>query len=298
MSFSVRAEEAKQLVVPYAPGGVVDSFGRIVQKYMIEDLGIDTVLLNNPGADARRGVKSVASKPADGNTWIVESTGPFLFNKVIYKDPGYHHENFDLVLPMAVSPSVIVVSNQSGINTLPEFIRYAKTKPMNCGVSNSGAIFLTTYLVSALNLSNIEIINYKGASEVSTALISGTIECSIDTLQSQMPYHKNNSLKIIAISSQHKHSNLPDAVLFSTVIPKFVFNSWYGVGVLKSTPVRAKARILQAMRTINQNANYQNAIRTIGLDTSDPALDVNEFISTEYNRFNAIRQAAGIAKLN
>ena len=84
LSLTATAEEAKELVSPYAPGGVVSSFGRIVQRYMIEDLNINTVLINKPGADARIGIKYVASKPADGNTWIVASTGPFLFNQIVY----------------------------------------------------------------------------------------------------------------------------------------------------------------------------------------------------------------------
>lgn len=291
------ANDTKELVSPYAPGGVVSTFGRIVQRHMVEDLNLNVALVNKPGADARIGVKYVASRPADGNTWIVAATGPFLFNQVVYTDPGYRPTDFDLVVPMAQSPSVIAVSNQSGITTLKDFIVRARTKPTNCGVSNSGALFLTKYLISYLKLTNVEIINFKGASEVSTALMNGTIDCSVDTLQSQLTYHRDNRLKIIAISSLSKNDALPNVALFSDVIPKFSFYSWYGVGVNKNTPLRDKALILNAMRNINSNENYRNSIKSLGLELGTPAEDSQAFIQREYQRFDAIRKQAGIEKI-
>ena len=291
------ATDTKELVSPYAPGGVVSSFGQVVQKYIVEDLKINMVLVNKPGADARIGVKYVAGQPADGNTWIVAATGPFLFNQVVYNDPGYQVADFDLVVPMAQSPSIIAVSNQSGIATLNEFIQQARTKPLNCGVSNSGAVFLSNILIRELKLTQIQLINFKGASEVSTALMNGTIDCSVDTLQSQLRYHNDQRLKIIAISSQTHNTDVPQAKLFSSVIPKFSFYSWYGIGVLKSTPLKDKALILQAMRNINQNKNYRQSIHSIGLEIGDPAIDPQQFIQTEYQRFDAIRKALNIDKI-
>ena len=298
ISFSVNAAEVKELVSPYAPGGVVSTFGRIVQKYLIEEMKVDTVLVNKPGADARIGVKYVANQPANGNHWIVASTGPFLFNQVVYNDPGYRVTDFDLVLPMAQSPSVIAVSNQSGITTLNEFIKQAKTRPLNCGVSNSGALFLTKFLINKLNLTKVEIISYKGASEVSTALIGGTLDCSVDTLQSQLKYHQDKRLKIVAVSSNSPNTAIENVALFSTVIPKFSFYSWYGVGVLKATPVKEKALILAALKDINRNEKYRQSIDAIGLELGDSTVDSQEFIKTEYAKFEKIRQQANIPKID
>lgn len=292
------AGDVKELVSPYAPGGVVSSFGRIVQQHISDELKIDMVMSNRPGADARIGVKYVANQPANGNTWIVAATGPFLFNQVVYADPGYRVTDFDLVVPMAQSPSIIAVSNQSGITTVDEFVRRARVQPMNCGVSNSGALFLTKYLVKQLKLTQVEIVNFKGASEVSTALMGGVIDCSVDTLQSQLRYHNDNKLKIIAVSSRTPNHNLPHVSLFSSVIPKFSFYSWYGIGVLKSTPLRDKALILQTARNLNQNESYRKSIHAIGLELGDPSANSQEFIQKEYQRFDAIRESAGIAKLN
>ena len=292
------AGEVKELVSPYAPGGVVSSFGRIVQKYLVEEARIDTVLVNKPGADARIGVKYVAGQP-DGNRWIVAATGPFLFNQVVYNDPGYKASDFELLVPMAQSPSIIAVSNQSGISTLSEFIARAKTKPMNCGVSNSGALFLTKFLVTQLELSRVEIVSYKGASEVSAALIGGQIECSVDTLQSQLRYHSDNKLKIIAISSVSKNSEVPNAELFSSVIPKFSFYSWYGIGVPKNSPDKETKPVFDALSKINQNPGYQQAIKSIGLELGNPyAKDPQTFIKEQYQRFETIRQKSNIPKVD
>jgi len=298
LSLAASANDVKEIVSPYAPGGVVSTFARVIQKHLVEELNVNAVVVNKPGADARIGVKYVASKPADGNTWIMAATGPFLFNQVVYKDPGYNVEDFDLVVPMAQSPSVIVVSNQSGITNLKEFVTWARTKPMNCGTSNSGANFLTRYLVNKLELKQVQIVPFKGASEVSTALLSGTIECSVDTLQSQLQLHADNKLKIIAVSSVKQNEEIPTVPLFSEAIPGFSFYSWYGVGVLKSTPSEAKQPILTALRKINSNENYRKNVRSLGLELGNPAQDPHAFIRKEYQRFDAIREQSQINKID
>lgn len=295
---SVSAATVDELVVPYSPGGVVGTFAQIVQKYLTEDLNTGTVIVNKPGADGKIGVRYVLDSSPTRNTWIMASTGPFLFNHLMYKDPGYSQHEFDLVLPMAVSPSIIAVSNQSGISNLKEFITYARTKPMNCGTSNAGALFLTKYLVSKLNLTNVQIINYKGAGEVSQALMSGSIECSVDTIQSQIVYHNSKKLKIIAIATQTKQAEVPNANLFSEVIPGFTFNSWYGIGIPKSHNTANKAEILEALRKLTQTEKYKSTIRELGLEPFTPPKDSNQFIETQYRKYEAMRLAASIAKLD
>lgn len=292
------ANDVKEIVSPYAPGGVVSTFARVLQKYLVEEMNVNAVVVNKPGADARIGVRYVASKPADGNTWIMAATGPFLFNQVVYKDLGYNVEDFDLVVPMAQSPSVIVVSNQSGITNLKDFIIWARNKPMNCGTSNSGANFLTRYLVSKLDLKQVQIVPFKGASEVSTALLSGSIECSVDTLQSQLQLHNDNKLKIIAVSSVKTNEQLPTVTLFNEVIPGFSFYSWYGIGVLKNTATEAKQPILTALRKINTNENYRKTVRSLGLELGNPVQDPQAFIRKEYQRFDAIREQFQINKID
>jgi tripartite-type tricarboxylate transporter receptor subunit TctC len=294
---SVQANDVKELVSPYAPGGVVSSFARVVQKHLQEDSKISTIVVNKPGADARVGVRYVLDRPADGNTWLMAATGPFLFNHVVYQDPGYQAKDFDMVLPMTQSPSVLVVSNQSGITSFQDFIKQARTKPINCGVSNSGALFLTKYVVSQLRLTQVEIVNFKGASEVSTALMSGTIECSFDTIQSQLQFHNSGRLKILAVSSDTINPAVPSATLFSKVIPGFSFYSWYGVAVRKDTPLRDKALMLNALRALNDNESYRNSVQSLGLELGRPVQDPEQWIQRQYQRWEAVRQQAGIEKL-
>lgn len=294
---SVQASEVKELVSPYAPGGVVSSFARVIQKHLQEDSKISTVVVNKPGADARIGVRYALERPADGNTWLMAATGPFLFNHVIYQDPGYQIKDFDMVLPMTQSPSVLAVSNQSGITSFQDFIKQARTKPINCGVSNSGALFLTKYVVSQLRLTGVEIVSYKGASEVSAALMSGSIECSFDTIQSQLQFHNSGKLKIVAVSSDAQNSAVPTATLFSKVLPGFTFYSWYGVAVRKDTPLRDKALMLNALRALNDNESYRNSVQAMGLELGKPVQDPEQWIQRQYQRWEAVRQQAGIQKL-
>jgi len=298
ISVNINAAEIKEIVSPFPPGGATSVFTRIVQQHLMDDLGSSYILIHKPGADGIIGTRYVANKHADSNTLITAGAGPFMTNLVMYNDLKYNYLDFDFVLPMASSPYVLVVSNKTKIQNLEEFIKAAQNGKLNCGTSFSGAAFLTKYLIKELKLNNLEIIPFKGSMEVITNLMGGNIDCSFDTMQAIIDFHKEGKVRIIAVASKEKHPKLPGVQLLKEVLPNGVFSTWYGMAMLKKSPDSEKGKLFSFFQNLQQNSRYREQLTALNLEIHVPEKDAQKFIETEYNRYEAIRRQLKIDKID
>ena len=283
-----------ELLVTYPPGGAVDVFARNFQKYL-SGAGIQSVVVNKPGADGKVGVGYILNKSIDSNTVMIAATGPILFNKVLYSNNGYDYTQFDMTVPMARTPLVIAVSNQSGISTLQEFLERARTQKLNCGTSNSGSGFAGRYIVKQLKMTSTEVISFKGASDVTANLIGGNIDCAIDPLSTLANAHRDNKIKIIAIAGHTKNQEFPQLPLVKQVIDDFEFYYWFGLATVKGHQVDPRVHTLaqQAFK----DSDLIKSLRLLEYEIIKPAPDSIKFLDLEFNRFEIMRRHLGLEKV-
>ena len=117
-----------QVVVPYAPGGVVDVVSRIVVDRMAQTLGKPVVVLNRPGGNANIGPSIVAQAEPDGYTLLASSSSTVI-NPLTEKNPGFGLDSFIPIARIAQSPNVLVVPAALELGTLADFVTLAKAKP-------------------------------------------------------------------------------------------------------------------------------------------------------------------------
>lgn len=293
--FSIaHATQPVELVVPYPPGGAVDTFARNFQKYLINS-NVPSVIVNKPGADGKIGVAYILNKPLDSNTFMIAATGPVLFNKVLYSNNGYDYSQFDMVVPLARTPLVVAVSNQSGITSWNEFLEQSKKRKLNCGVSNSGSAFAGRFIVKHLGLSQTEIIPFKGASDVTANLIGGSIDCAIDPLSTLANSHRDNKIKIIAIASQGKHQEFSQLPIIKQTIEDFDFYYWFGISAVKGHQV--DTRVFSLSQTAFKDNNLISSLKLLEYEIIKPPADSQKFLDFQYNRFEDMRRRLGLEKV-
>src|SRR5262249_32622626 len=126
-----------KLIVPYPPGGPIDTMGRLVAHDLSAGLGPQVVIENRPGAGSTIGTKSVATADPDGYTLLFGSSGSLAVAPALYGnfdvDP---RKAFAPIATVALLPHVFVVAPAVPANTVAEFIAYAKANP---GKLNYGA---------------------------------------------------------------------------------------------------------------------------------------------------------------
>jgi tripartite-type tricarboxylate transporter receptor subunit TctC len=284
------------ITVPHPPGGAPDVWTRIVAKNLTQELGNEYVVVNKPAADGRVAIDYVASQPADGKNLITVSTGPFLFNKVLFSRLNHDYTDFDIVAPMIRVPLALSVGNHLGVSTLNEFIALAKKKPLNCAGSSASAVFVGKQFFYKVNAGQVQFVPFKGSADMNVQLAAGNIDCAFDTTVTALPLHQGGRFKIIASSAESKLLEVPTAAALSSVVPGLTFYNWYGLGIRTNTPDSEK--IFTVLKKLNHNPKYQIEMHRRGLEIVDPSAHGSQWIHNEYQKYESMRLQLKINKLD
>jgi tripartite-type tricarboxylate transporter receptor subunit TctC len=286
--------QSLDLVVPFAPGGGADVFGRAVQKYYKKITNEDMIVSNRPGAGGVVGAQHVL-KQTDGKTLLVGNAGSLVFNKILFNNQSYDYNDFEMVGPYAVTPSVLTVSDTS-ITKPAQFVELAKRKPITCGASSPSGVIAGRALLKQLQINNAEIIIYRGSSEIVTALLGRHIDCSIDTFSSHMPIWKDKKINIIAVGSESAHPDLPGVPMFQDIVPGLVFNLWFGIAIPKTVDSGMRRTVLSKFTNLHRDPEFRQTMNAQGLEAVVGNKNPNQWLDQQYQKFEQLRIEAGVNK--
>ena len=229
-----------RMLVPYAAGGALDVFARLIGQRISETLGQQFVVENRPGAGGISATEAVAKAAADGYTLLVAdipqlAINPFLFLKLPY-DPV---RDFAPVSLIATIPNFLVVQPSLRVNSLAEFIALAKAKPGqfnygSAGIGSLGHIAMES-IKAPLGLDIVHV-PYKGSSQSVPAFLAGDLTMLITTLAAVAPYIKAGKGKPLAVTSLGRSLQAPDVPTVSEVLPGYSFAGEIGVLAPAGTP--------------------------------------------------------------
>jgi tripartite-type tricarboxylate transporter receptor subunit TctC len=287
-----------RMIVPYPPGGPIDTMGRMVANDLSNRLGQQVIVDNRAGAGSTLGTKAAAAAEHDGYTLLFGSSGSLAVAPALYQsldvDPL---KAFVPVAKVALLPHVFVVSNALPVKTVKEFVDYAKAHP---GQLNYGAglgtppHLLSTLLVTKAGIDAVYV-PYKGAAPSLTDLLANRTQFTIDALISLNPLIKDNKVRALAIARSERWPELPDLpTLVESGFPDFTIDAWTGVAVPAGTPKEIVATLNRAI-----NAGLQSPESKAGLAkfnaiaaTGSPQ-DFAAFLASELPRWAALVKLAG-----
>lgn len=283
--------------VPHPAGGAPDVWARLVEQGLGERIKRPVIVVNKPAGDGRVALEQAATSTGN-NEIALASTGPFLFNRVVYQKLNYSFDNFDVIGPLARVPLVFSVSNRSGLKNFNDVVKLSQQRPVNCAASSASSLFLGKYVFNHLKIENVTWIPFKGSPDMSTQLAAGNIDCAFDTLLFHLPLHTAGKIQIVAVSSVSKHSAVPDAVLMSSAVPNLSFYNWYGIAIPKTWSTEERDKIFTAVRQTVSTPEFKESVRSRNLEPVDPPVDSNTWVQQEYQRWETIRQKLKIDKID
>jgi tripartite-type tricarboxylate transporter receptor subunit TctC len=128
------------MIIPFAAGGPQDTIGRVVAQRMSEILGQQVVIENVGGAGGTTGSVRVKNAAPDGYTFVWASVGTHAQSQTLYKRPPYNAaEDFTAVAFVGETPIALTVRKDLPVNTLQEFIAYAKANEGKMSFGSAGA---------------------------------------------------------------------------------------------------------------------------------------------------------------
>ncbi len=116
--------------MPFSPGGVTDTSGRIVAEGLSKELGQQVVVDNRPGASGNIGAAAMAGAPADGYTLVLALDGTLVINPFLHENTGFNAlKDFAPVAKVGDSTILIVANPSVGVKTRQEVVDLSKTTP-------------------------------------------------------------------------------------------------------------------------------------------------------------------------
>ncbi|MDR7149667.1 tripartite-type tricarboxylate transporter receptor subunit TctC [Hydrogenophaga palleronii] len=293
-----------RIVVPFAPGGTTDILARVLAPELSKAFGQQFIVDNRGGAGGNIGADHVAKADADGHTLLMGTVGTHGINKALYSKLPYDpQKDFSPITLVAGVPNVMVMNaaraKELGINTVPDFIRYAKANPGKLNMASSGngtSIHLAGELFKAQTGVFMTHIPYRGSGPAVRDLIGGTMDMMYDNLPSAMPHIQAGSLKAFAVTSATRSQALPDipTVAEAANLPGFEASSWFGMLAPAGTPPdivsRLQTEIAKALKLPEINT------RLAGLGAIPSGNTPQEFarlIDSEIAKWAPVVKAAG-----
>ena len=230
-----------RIIVPYAPGGIVDTSARVVGQKLSERWGQQVVVENRPGGNGFIGTVAAAKSPADGYTLLVAHTGEFAVNPAVFPDVPYELDrDFTPITMITDAPMVIVVNSKTPYNSLQELIAAAKAKPGAIGVSTPGAGSINHLVLEWMNLatgSKFLHVPYKGGAPAITATAGGEVPAGKAALGSAMPHIKSGRVRVVAVTTATRSfvdKSWP--TMIESGVPGVSSSIWAGIFAPKGVP--------------------------------------------------------------
>ena len=236
-----------KLVVPFPPGGPIDTMARLVAQGMSSNLGQQVVVENRPGAGSTIGSKAVASADPDGYTLLFGSSGSLGVAPALYANLGLDPlKSFAPIASVSLLPHVMVVPASVPAKTVQEFVAYAKANP---GKLNFGAgLGAPPHLLGVLfkNKAGIDVtyVPYKGAAPAVTDMLGGQTHFAIDGMLILMPHIKAGKAPRACRRPPAALARAADVpTMTESGFPDFTIDAWTGVVAPAGTPPQLIERL-------------------------------------------------------
>jgi len=290
-----------RLVVPYAPGGPVDTVGRLTAQNLTSKWGQQVIVDNRGGSGGALGTQLVVKAPPDGYTLLLGNSGPITVYPHLRKALSYDYERDLASASFMVKSCMVLVAHPSlPTRTLQELVRLAKKQPGALNYSSSGVGGLQHLgMVMLESFAGIKLVHvpYKGAAPALADLISGHVQVQFNNVVGALPHVKTGRLRALGVSTATPSSVLPDVPPVARTYPGFDIASWMGIYAPAGTP---KPIIDQITRDVAWALNVPEAKRRLtelGAEVVAGGPDaLTAYARSESALFGKLVSAAGIPK--
>ena len=228
------------MFVPASPGGGSDVAARLVAPKLTEALGQPFLVENRVASGGVVGTAQLAKSAADGYT-IMMTFDTFASNPHMFKDLPYDVvKDFAPVMLVTRYPQILVVHPSVKVNTVPEFVAYAKKNGAKLNYGSAGPASssrLAFELFKETAGIDIPAVHYKGGGPAINDLIAGTVQVLLIQAGGAIGQNvRSGKLVGLATSGRQRSPHFPDLPIIADYYPGFETTSWVGLIAPAGTP--------------------------------------------------------------
>jgi tripartite-type tricarboxylate transporter receptor subunit TctC len=291
-----------RLIVPFPAGGQLDVVSRLIAERIAPALGQPIVVEVRPGADGNIGTEAVAKSKPDGYTWLAVSPPTTIQPAVRPKTLRYAPmKDFAPVAFIGTSPFLFVVPASLPVNTLQEFIAYAKAHDGQ--ISYAGSSFGTVVHLASETFKHdagirMEMINYPGQPSALADLLSGRVQFMCLGAILADPQVKAGKLKALAVLDAQRYAKMPDVPTATELgFPDLVMATWFGIAMPAGTPEPVVAKVNAEIMKVLASPEVVAKLKQIGVDpaSANTPAQFAAFMRDDLARWKKTAAAAGVS---
>jgi tripartite-type tricarboxylate transporter receptor subunit TctC len=290
-----------RIIVSFGPGGGADIIGRILAEGMQERFGKPVIVENKPGAGGIIGNDSVAKAAPDGYTLGIMTAGQIIA-AVTRKTMPYATEALTPVARIADASLIIAARPDFPANDARELVRLAKADPGKIVFASPG-FAATQHFAGELfkQIAGADLLHvpYRTTPEAIAAVLGKQADVLFDTVSALIGQVQSGSLKALAVTGKDRFPAVPDvpAAIESGVLPGYDVTTWYGVFGPPDMPRAVVARLNRTLMELIQEDKVRQRLAGVGVVVrGSTAEQFGAFMADESKRWDAVREAAGIAR--
>jgi tripartite-type tricarboxylate transporter receptor subunit TctC len=293
-------ERVIRLIVPFAPGGVTDTSGRLIADGLSKRLGNQVIVENKAGASGNIGTHSAATAAPDGYTLVLAFDGTMVINPHVFaKVPFDTLKDFAPVGKIGDATLIIVAHPSFPGKTMKDVIEISKKDPKGLSYGTSGIGGTPHIAGELLNLqtgSKLVHVPYKGGGQAMTDALGGNIPLVYTAVAGAFTHVKAGKLNAIAVSSRTRSPSLPDTPTFiESGVPGFEASSWVGILAPAKTPRAVVDKLNRELNALLATPEVVERLATLGIvATPGTPEQFGEQMKADLAKYGPVVKAAGI----
>lgn len=289
------------LVVPFPPGGTLDIAARLLARQLEVAFGQTVLVDNRPGAGGNIGADFVAESAPDGHTLVMGATSTHGINISLFPDMPFDPvADFAPVALVGKTPNVLVVREESGIDTLDAFVGRLRQEP-EFGIYSSGSNGSAGHLAGELFAQKLGLdlthVPYQGSAAALQAVLSGEVGFMFDNLSSASSHIDSGVLRPLAVTTKARSTFLPDVpAMADEGFEEFDLTTWFGILAPAGTPEAVVGRLNEAIVAAMAEPGIVDALASQRTEAAAGSpQEFADFIASEIARYKAIIDSADLS---
>jgi tripartite-type tricarboxylate transporter receptor subunit TctC len=287
-----------RIISGFPPGGVNDTYARLIGGFLSERFGQQFIVENRPGAGGNLAAEAVAKSAPDGYTLLL-TTSADAWNATLYDNLTFNIvRDFAPVATISRGPGVLVVNPSLPAKSVPELLADAKSNPGKITVASAGvgsAPHMYWELFRSMTHVDMVHVPYRGGGPAVVDLLGGQVQVYIGTFASSIEYVRAGRLRALAVTSATRAPALPDIPALAEFLPGYDASIYVGIAAPRDTPVKIVNALNQAINLALTDSRITQRIAQLGdtpLSLSTSAFTT--LVAEETEKWRTVIRAANI----
>jgi tripartite-type tricarboxylate transporter receptor subunit TctC len=220
-----------RIIVPFAPGGSTDTLSRLLSSELSQTWGQPIVIENRGGALGQIAMSAALATPPDGYTLVITTSGTHNMNPWMVKKLQYDPGKTTHIIKLIDAPYALFVSAKTPVNSMQEFIAWAKARAKPPAYGYAGASY-EVIIRDLMNTTGIKALGvpYKAQAQAHTDLFGDTLDFLVDATYVVQPFADEGRVKVLMVTSRERSPLLPNTpTMVEAGLPAFKPTVWVGL---------------------------------------------------------------------